>query len=97
MSTFNRYRKEYLSLVLSFLLSDIKYTIKFVLNVLKRSNLSLGLLEVQTTGVVGVKLGEGATLTVTFSEKLVLVERAVVSWYAIEITHVLCLCTFLVS
>lgn len=57
----------------------------------------LGLFKIQTTGVVGIELGEFATLCIALGEELIVVEGAIISWHAIEVAHVLGLGTFLVG
>jgi len=79
------------------LLCNIHDSIEFVLNVLKVCNFGLGLFKIQTTGVVGIELGEFATLCIALGEELIVVEGAIISWHAIEVAHVLGLGTFLVG
>ena len=67
------------------------------MDVLQRSNLCLGLLKIQTTGVVRVEFRELATLGITLSEELVIVQTTVISWYTIKVAHILGLGAFFVG
>ena len=85
------------SWMLNVYLDDIRYACQFILNVLKVGNLLLRLFEIQATGVVAVELGEGGAFHVAFLEVFIVIERAVVGWDTVEITHILGLSALLVG
>lgn len=77
-------------------MNEIAGSVKLLLNVFESSNLGLGFFEVQTTGVIGIELGEYITLCLTLLEELVVVETTVISRYAIKVAHVFRLGAFFV-
>ena len=67
---------------------QILHAVQFVLDVLQGGDLGLGLLEVEASGVVGVKLIYGDLSGVAVLEILVVVEVTVVGRDAVEVAHV---------
>ena len=73
----------------SCLLHEVALAFQFFLNILQGGDFGLGLLKVQTVGVVGVELFDLGTLGVALLEELVVVKSAVVSRYTVEVAHIL--------
>lgn len=71
------------------LLHEVALAFQFFLNILQGGDFGLGLLKVQTVGVVGVELFDLGTLGVALLEELVIVQTAVVSGYTVEVAHIL--------
>ena len=76
---------------ISDLLRHVRDAVQFVLDVFKASNLCLGFFQVESSGIVGVKLVNKYPFGVTFLEELIIVEVAVIGRNAIEVTHAVAL------
>lgn len=79
------------------LFDDVGEAVEFVLDVLEAGDFSDGFVKGESTGVVGVELGEGDALDIAVLEVFVVVEVAVVGRHTVEVAHVLCLGTLLVG
>ncbi len=76
------------------LLRHIRQAFQLVLDIRQRCNLGLGLLQVQSAGIVGIELLDGGATHVALHEVLVVVEVAVIGRNAIEVAQILCLGAF---
>lgn len=54
----------------------------------KLANLSLGLLKVKTTSIVGVELVDKDSLGITFLEEFVVIEIAIVGGDTVKVSHI---------
>ena len=79
------------------ILCEVFYSFEFVLDVFKREEFILYLLYVETSGIVGVELGEDVALFVAFSEILVVVEVAVVGRDTVEVSFIDSLCALFIG
>lgn len=70
------------------LLNEIGDSIQFILDVLKGSNLLLGLLQIQSLGIVRIELLNTCTLYISLFEVLVVVQIAVICRNSVEVTHI---------
>ena len=76
------------------LFSEVSYALELVLTVFQTGNLRLGFFEVESAGVIRVELVDGNSLGVALGEKFVVVERTIVGWNAVEVSHIFGLGTF---
>ena len=73
---------------MSTLFRNVSNAVEFVLYIFKTGYLGLSLFHVETSGVVGVELGEFTTFGVTFGVVFVVVEGAVIGRDTVEVAHV---------